>query len=132
MSRASFRRHADHEAPQVARRRLQAIKTAKGDHAIALCRELLQQRIEWHNEFFDAFVFELGGDQIEPHTELRELVHDPSGVRHTLLDRVLHPTMVAEDRDRLCRHGVDGQRPDQRLDVHQIGIGRILRARAGP
>ncbi len=132
MARARLRGHADHQPAQPAGGRAQLVEIPECAGAVALLGELLEQRVVGIDELLDGFVLEPGGDQLEPNTDALEVGHHPSGHGQALLDRSLQGAVVLEGRDRFARHGVDGHRSDQRLDIHEVGIGRVLGAGARP
>src|SRR5215813_8548120 len=132
MARASLRRHANHEPAQLARYLVQPMMIHEVDDAITLCCKLPNRGIEWRDKFFNTLVFQLLGHQLESNSKPLKVSHDALGLRHVLFHSVVDVAMITERCDRLYWHGIDGQRPDERLDIHEVAIRRIFRARACP
>src|SRR5579872_3794467 len=94
--------------------------------------DVLHQGVARLDASLHAFVFERRCDAREIHPEPAEIGDDPPGLVDPLIDRAPYRAVVDEGGDRLLRHRVDGVPADQRLDIHQLGIMRVLGAGAGP
>src|SRR5262249_5482449 len=85
------------------------------------------------SKLLHAFSFQSCGNIDKADIETIEALHNLPSLLHPLLDRTGNDVAVVEHGgDRLLRHRPDRHRGDQRLDIHQIGISRVLRAGARP
>ena len=105
--------------------------------AVAQLVELAANRVEHGLERVGERLHAVGdepfGDVVERDLGLGQRVDGGLGRVDVLLDGVGLDGRVVEDRfERVGRHGVDRVLADQRLDVHQVGVGRVLDRGRGP
>src|SRR6185437_4389364 len=86
-----------------------------------LRRDFLQQLIEWLVELVDSV-----------HAEGRQTLENISRLRQPLAQARLRLAVITISLECLERHGVDGARPEQCLDVLHIAVLGILGAGACP
>ncbi|MBV8567952.1 MAG: hypothetical protein JO273_21100 [Methylobacteriaceae bacterium] len=101
-------------------------------HAVDLGGKTSHQRVEGGVELLHALVFELTGHPVEIDAEPGEFGHDAARLFDPIVQRRLDDAVIEERSDGLGRHRIDGERSDQRLDIHEVGIFRVLRAGACP
>ena len=83
-------------------------------------------------EFVDAVFDEIGRDLVEVDAARRQCLQNLVRVVDAVLDRRFRRAVIAERVHGLRRHGVDGVRPDQCVDIEHVGIGLVLGAGGGP
>src|SRR5262249_7272790 len=97
-----------------------------------LAGDALDQPVEGLGEEPDAVELELPSDRLQVDAQLAERPPDAARLVDAGVDRARDLAVLAERRQRLRRHGVDGVRSDQLLDVHHVAIGGVLGAGARP
>ena len=132
MAGTGRRRHGNDFPAQFARHQLKRLRIPRHDVLVPLVADDVEQGLVRLNEFFDAFVFELRRDDTEIDAGFLQPCHHPTCLADTLRYRVARFAVVDEGGDGFFGHGVDGVRPNQRLDIHDVAIRRILGAGAGP
>ena len=83
-------------------------------------------------EGVDALDLQLPRHLVEVDADLGQLLQLPLGDVDVLVERAADLAVLAEGRQRVGRDRVDGVRPDQLLDVHRVGVARVLDRGARP
>src|SRR5215218_93651 len=111
-------------------------ESAVGHHVASQCRALLleprRERLEALLKAREPVTQQLVGDLAEVDADGCEIGDGALGGGELRVDRARDLPVIAEGVDRGRWHGVHRVGPDQLLDVHDVPIGGILRARAGP
>ena len=83
-------------------------------------------------ELLHALLLQRVGHVVVVDAGIAQLVEQALRFVKTALQRLLDPAVILKRLDRLLRHRVHRQRPDQLLDVHHVAVRRVLRRRGRP
>src|SRR5206468_547815 len=101
-------------------------------HGLLFFLERLQQRVVGVRELLDPVLFELQEDPLLLDLELTEAFEDPASAGEVVVDADLRVAMVPVGLEGLGRQGVHRIGGDQRFDIVEVGVGRVLRRGRGP
>ncbi len=92
-----------------------------------------EQPVEVVGERLEALLQQLVRDLAHVHAGVAELAQRPLGLGHRRRrDRGLRGAVIGERAQGLLRHRVHGVRRRQPVDVHHVGVRRVLRRRRRP
>src|SRR5215213_4311159 len=93
---------------------------------VGLLRYLLDELVEGVGELLDALLLEHIGYVLVGYASFFEILQELAGLVDVFLDGLADVGMVLHVLDGGLRHGVDRVRADEVLDVHHVGVLRVL------
>src|SRR6185437_12282130 len=98
---------------------------AAGTLVLHALLERRDQRVERGREALHAVGLELRRDRVQADAGRLHLIDDPAGAVDVLVDGAADGAVVEERGDRALGHRVHAVRPDQLLDVEDVGVGGV-------